>query len=298
MKNSDKNPRFAFFGTPDRAVIALETLNKSGIKPALVVTQPDRPQGRKLALTPPPAKVWALKENVPVLQPENLNDGAFLDTLRKGGFDFFVVVAYGKIFSQNILDIPKYGCINLHASLLPHLRGSSPVETAVLTDDRNTGATVILMDNQMDHGPIILQEPATIPKWPLPADDLAKILVEKGGELLVRAMRGIMSGEIKPAEQNHSEATFTKKISKEDGAIDLAADPYKNFLKYNAYKGWPGIHFFVEHSGKKIRVNITEAAFENGAFVVKKVIPEGKKETTWQAFNQNLTSSSSSKADL
>ncbi len=285
-------PNIAFFGTPDRAVIALEALKRAGLKPSLIVTQPDRPQGRKLLLTPPPAKVWAEAQGIPVLQPIDPSEPSFMDSLKSRGFDLFVVVAYGKIMKKALLSIPKYGAINLHASLLPRLRGSSPIETALLQDERETGVTVILMDELMDHGPILMQERVAVPVWPLPADDLARILVDKGGELLALCIRGLISESLKPVEQDHSKATVTKKISKEDGLMDLAADPYKNFLKWNAYKGWPGSYFFTERDGKygkKMRVNITDAALENGAFVIKRVVPEGRKEMGWATFCPSST---------
>jgi methionyl-tRNA formyltransferase len=284
----NKKLNIAFFGTPDRAVIALDVLKSNGIVPNLVVTQPDRPQGRKLVLTPPPAKVWAEKNGVPVLQPENLGGQAFQETLKKGGFDFFIVVAYGKIIKQEILDIPKYGCLNLHASLLPRLRGSSPIETALIADERETGVTIILMDRLMDHGPIVIQEKIDLPVWPLPADELARILVAKGGDLLAKAIEGLTKGTLKPIEQDHSKATLTKKISKEDGLVDLSADPYKNFLKFNAHLGWPGSYFFTEKNGKKTRLTITDAEYTDDAFIIKKVVPEGKKEISWAEFNSKL----------
>ncbi|HVT74976.1 MAG TPA: methionyl-tRNA formyltransferase [Candidatus Paceibacterota bacterium] len=280
----EKKPNIAFFGTPDRAVIALDALKRAGMMPSLVITQPDRPQGRKLILTPPPAKVWAEKEGVSVLQPENLADKTFKKTLVDGKFDFFVVVAYGKIIKQDILDMPRFGSINLHASLLPRLRGASPIETAILTDERPTGVTIILMDKFMDHGPILAQAEVATPHWPLPAEELARLLCERGGELLVESMKGIMTGSIKPIEQDHSKATLAKKIAKEDGLMDLSADAYKNFLKWNAYKTWPKSYMFV--GAEKTRVTITDAAFEEGRFVIKKVIPEGKKEMTWTEFER------------
>ena len=279
-------PNIAFFGTPDRAVIVLDELKKAGIFPSLVVTQPDRPVGRKLAITPPPAKLWAEKENVPVLQPEDLSAPDFITTLKKGNFDAFVVVAYGKILKNEILSIPKYGCLNLHASLLPLLRGSCPIETAILEDMRETGITIILMDEKMDHGPILAQKKILPPVWPLAADDLAALLVREGGILMANALRNFISGRIQPKKQDHSKATYTKKIVKEDGHIDLSHDPYKNFLKWNAYKGWPGTFFFEEKGGKRIRVNISDATFENGTFLIKKVIPESKKEMPWEEFKR------------
>ncbi|MEN9622032.1 MAG: hypothetical protein RLZZ67_466 [Candidatus Parcubacteria bacterium] len=280
----NSHPKFAFFGTPDRAVTALDALKSVGLVPALIITQPDRPQGRKLVMTPPPAKVWAQNEGVPCIQPDNLADSAFIKALTEGNFDIFAVVAYGKILKSEVLNIPKYGALNLHASLLPLLRGSSPIESAILNDMRETGSTIIKMDEKMDHGPILAQRKVALAEWPLPADDLARILVEDGGKLLAEAIIGTVNGAITPLEQDHSKTTLTKKIVKEDGHMDLTADPYTNWLKYNAYKGWPGSFFFVEKEGKQIRVNITNATFENGAFVINTVIPEGKKEVSYKSF--------------
>jgi methionyl-tRNA formyltransferase len=277
----NKKLHIAFFGTPDRAVMALEQMAEAGIVPALIVTQPDRPQGRKLVMTPPPVKTWAIAHNTPVLQPENLADEAFLKSLRDGNFDAFVVVAYGKILKKALLDIPRRGCLNLHASLLPRLRGSCPIETAILTDDRHTGATIMLMDEFMDHGPIIAQKVAELPVWPLPADDLARIIVNDGGKLLAEVLPKWIDGSINAVEQNHAQATTTKKIKKEDGLIDLSADAYQNFLTFNAYKGWPSSFFFANVNGVKTRVIITNAIIENDAFVIRRAVLEGKKEMSW-----------------
>lgn len=276
-------PRIAFFGTPDRAVWVLDRLKAAGMPPALVVTQPDRPQGRKFVMTPPPAKVWAEREGIPVIQPEKI-DAATVAELASGGFDLFVVVAYGKILKKEVLSLPKKGALNLHGSLLPRLRGSSPIETAILNDERHTGASIILMDELMDHGPILGERAVEPEKWPLPANELARLVVDAGADLLVEIIPAWLSGKIEPREQDHTKATLTKKISKEDGEIDLSADPYKNFLKYNAYKEWPRTFFFAEKGGKRLRVVIADASYENGAFVVRSVVPEGKKEMSWKAF--------------
>lgn len=281
-QNSSLN--IAFFGTPDRAVYVLDELKAAGIVPRLIVTQPDRPQGRKLVVTAPAAKAWAQKENVTVLQPENVLDSEFVSTLKKGNFDAFVVVAYGKILPQAILSIPKHGALNLHASLLPLLRGSCPIETAILTDAKETGVTIIHMDEKMDHGPIIASKEITPSNWPIPADDLAMQLVKEGGKLFAETLPQWIEGKIKAIEQDHTQATYTKKIVKEDGELNLSDDNYKNFLKYNAYKGWPGTFFFKDIQGKKTRVTITDAAYQDGIFTINKVIPEGKKEILWKDF--------------
>jgi methionyl-tRNA formyltransferase len=146
--NNSMYPKIAFFGTPDRAVFALNILKKRGIRPDLILTQPDRPQGRKLILTPPPVKEWAEKEGIPCIQPETL-DQKTIEILKSENFDLFIVVAYGKILKKEVLSIPRKGAINLHASLLPELRGSCPIETAILEDNSETGVSIILMDELM-----------------------------------------------------------------------------------------------------------------------------------------------------
>jgi methionyl-tRNA formyltransferase len=285
-KISQKPLNIAFFGTPDRAVIVLEELANAGIKPNLVVTQPDRPQGRKLLLTKPAAKIWAEKAGIKVLQPEHPHEESFLRELREGNFDVFVVVAYGKILKKELLDIPKHGSLNLHASMLPLLRGSCPIETAILENMQESGISIILMDEMMDHGPLIAQKTVKSALWPIPADEFAHILLREGGKLFADILPQWVEGKITPLPQDHSKATYTKKITKEKGLLDLSADPYKNFLAWNAYKGWPGSFFFEQIKGKQLRITVTDAAFENGSFVIKKVVPEGKKEMSWGEFER------------
>ncbi|HEY4500546.1 MAG TPA: methionyl-tRNA formyltransferase [Candidatus Paceibacterota bacterium] len=280
-------PKIVFFGTPDRAVIVLEVLKQANLSPIFVVTQPDRSAGRKLVKTAPPVKIWAGKEKIPVFQPENLENQMFLETLEKGNFDVFVVVAYGKILKQKILDIPKYGVLNLHASLLPRLRGSSPIETAILTDEKRIGASIILLDALMDHGPIVSEREINVLNWPVSAEKLSSILCKAGGELLAETIPLWLSGKIKAREQDHTKATYTKKIKKEDGFIDFSAPPYANYLKFLAYREWPTSYFFIEKSDRKIRVIVTDAIFEKGSFIIKKVIPEGRKEIAFEEFRKN-----------
>ncbi len=287
QREHEKKPKVAFFGTPDRAVTVFQILKQSNIIPSLIVTQPDRPRGRQLVMTSPPVKIWSQKEKIISLQPENLEDQMFIQTLKNGNFDLFVVVAYGQIIKQNILDIPKHGSLNLHASLLPKLRGSSPIETAILTDERKTGVTVILLDNLMDHGPIIAREEVSLSKWPLSAGELGETLLKAGGELLAKTIPLWLKGEIKPRDQDHSQATVTKKIKKGDGLINLSDNARKNYLKFMAYREWPKTYFFTEKNGQKIRVIITSAELEDGLFVIKKVIPEGKREMLFEQFRKN-----------
>jgi len=287
-------PRIAFFGTPDIAVFVLDELSKAGIRPSLVITNPDRPVGRKMLLTPPSAKVWATEHDIKIFQPESLNNAGVMERLTKEKFDLFVVVAYGTIIPKALLVIPKYGTLNVHPSLLPRLRGPSPIRTAILNDMRETGVTVMLMDEEMDHGPIIADEKIEIAKdeWPMRGRELDERLSRAGGCLLVRVIPAWLGGRCVARAQNHADATFCKKITKADGELDLGADPmptgrqaYQNLLKIRAYDGWPGTFFFFEKDGKKVRIKITDAELApDGSLNILKVIPEGKKEMSYGDF--------------
>lgn len=279
---NSKNIKIGFFGTPEYAVMTLQTLTAAGFTISFVVTMPDRPQGRNLTLTPTPVKIWAEKNQIPVLQPEKLRDPSFIESLKKYECDVFVVMAYGKIMPEEILNIPKGKSLNLHPSLLPKYRGPCPMEGAILADDRNTGVTIMLMDKEMDHGPIVAATKINVQSWPPQSEILGKKLVQAGADLLVSILPDWVSGKIKATEQNHAEATYTQMIKKEDGEINLEADPYQNFLKIQAYHGWPSAFFFAEKDGKRIRVKITQASFNTGKLTIEKVIPEGKKEISYE----------------
>lgn len=278
----DRNKiKIGFFGTPEYSVMTLQALKQAGFEIAFIVTMPDRPKGRKMILTPPPAKVWGLSHEIPIFQPEKLRDETFIETLKKYNCDVFVVIAYGKIIPESILNIPKYKCLNIHGSLLPKFRGSCPIETAILNDESVTGVTIIHMDGEMDHGPIVAKKEVTVTPWPPQADVLGKAIVNTGNELLISILPNWVAGNIKEVEQDHSQASFTKMIQKEDGLIDLSSDPYKNYLKIQAYHGWPSAFFFTEENGVKTRIKITEASFEDGKLIIEKVIPEGKTEINY-----------------
>ena len=295
-----KNLNFVFWGTPDVASETLEILKENGYMPSFIITAPDKPQGRKMIITPPPAKVWAIKNNLPYVQPENLEIKEIWDVLRTLGRsdgdgqrkfsaenfrgeqnipDFFLVVAYGKIIPENILNMPKLGSINVHYSLLPKYRGASPVESTILNGDPETGVTIQKMEYKIDSGPIIAEEKVNI----LPdekAGELRTRLIKIGGELLIKTLPEFIDGKIKEIPQNENEATFCKKIKKEDGLIDLNNDPIKNYNKFRAYASWPRTFFFQNNK----RIIITDAVLENGLFIIKNVLPEGKKEIKYEDF--------------
>ena len=290
QKTSNKKLNFVFFGTPDVASETLEILKQSGFLPSLIVTSSDKPQGRKMIITPPPVKVWAEKNKIPYIQPEKNAELLSMFSseefglavrsekkLKEAKHDLFIVVAYGKIISEDILKIPKFGSINIHYSLLPKYRGASPVESAILNGEVETGVTIQKMVYKMDAGEILAQEKVKIDAT-LQAPELRKRLIKLGGELLVKVLKTPSASGHSPftggEEQDESQATFCKKIKKEDGLLDLNDDPVKNYNKFRAYAGWPRTFFFK--NGK--RIIITDAALENGKFIIKKIIPEGGKE--------------------
>jgi len=279
---TNKDLKFIYFGTDDFSVQVLEELEKEDFVPEIIVTAPDRPAGRGQKMQSPDAKKWANSKNIKVLQPEILDED-FIKEISEQEWNLFIVASYGKIIGQDVLDIPEKGTLNVHPSLLPLYRGASPIESAMLNDSKETGVTIMLMDSKMDHGPILNQEFVIYDEWP------KKIHVEEelahiGGEMLARTIPLWISKEIDEQEQDHEMATFTKKISKEIGEINLKEDNRKNFLKIKALNPWPGAFFFIKKDDKEIRVKITEASWINDSLQIDKVIPEGKKEMDYSVF--------------
>lgn len=288
---SEKNQKklsIAFFGTPHFAVYVLEEMKKAGIAPSLIVTAPEKPAGRGLLPRPSPVKEWGQSEQISVAEPEKLEIAdSEAGTLFQHSFDLFVVAGYGKILPHSLLSRSKHGVLNVHPSLLPKYRGPSPIESQILNDDRTAGVSIILLDEETDHGPVLMQDTPTLPRWPISRSELEDALWKRGGELIAKCIPKYIAGELTPREQKHEQATFTKKLEKEDGLIDLNKDAYKNYLKFLAYERWPGTFFFTEKKGKKMRVKITGAKFQDDAFVITHVIPEGKKEMSYTDFTRN-----------
>ncbi|MES3004596.1 MAG: methionyl-tRNA formyltransferase [Patescibacteria group bacterium] len=278
--------KWIFFGTSKFSVIILDELKKYGIMPMLVVTTEDKPQGRKLVLTPPPVKIWAESNKIPFLQLKTLRtDEAFQEIKKTSGdnIDLTVVASYGKIIPKNILDIPEHGTINVHPSLLPKLRGASPIESAILSE-KETGVTIIKLDEEMDHGPILAQEKTVDIEENNPpyADDLEQKLAKKSVEILIPVFEKIINRTIEPLEQNHSLATFCQKLDKKDALVNLSDDPVVNIKKVRAYQHL-NPHFF-DLNNKNKRVVIRKASIQNGVFTIEKVTPEGGKEIAHQDY--------------
>lgn len=278
--------RIAFFGTPQIAVWVLEELEKEGIVPALVVTNPDAPQGRKMILTPSPVSVWAETRGITTLKPRTLKDSEVIAALKTSQCSVYVVAAYGKMIPEQVLTIPQYGVLNMHPSLLPKLRGASPIRSALLENINPTGVTIMKLTTGMDEGPILAQEEVLIPNeaWPPKGSILDEMLARKGGVLLAQILPLWVQGMVSVREQVHTEATYATKITKEMGCIDLHDDPYANFLKIQAFDGWPGTYFFHYKNGVKTRVKIIDAEYTDGVLSIKKVIPEGKREIDFKEY--------------
>lgn len=272
----------AFFGTPDVASKTLEILKTNGYIPSIIITSPDRLSGRGMHLTQTPVNIWAEENNIPCLKPEKIN-GEFIEEFNKLNIDLSIVVAYGKILPENLINIPRLGTINIHYSLLPKYRGASPVESALLSGDKVTGVSIQQMAFKLDSGPIIAEE-----KVPISIDDnktgLREKLINTGAQLLSKTLPSIIKQEINPKTQDESQATYCGKIKKEDGEIDINGNAEENYNKYRAFSGWPGVYFFINKNGRQTRIKITQAKYKDNSFIIERVVVEGKKETDYSEF--------------
>ena len=215
--------RIIFMGTPDFSVPTLEALVASGHEVVAVVTQPDKPKGRGKEIHMSPVKECALQHNIPVYQPVRARDEAFVEEMRALNPDAMVVIAFGQILPKSLLDLPKYGCVNIHASLLPKYRGAAPIQWAVINGDKETGITTMMMDVEMDTGDMLEK---TVVK--LNPDETGGSLFDRlsllGGSLILSTLGKLEKGEITPQPQDHEKATYVKKISKSMGDIDWTMD--------------------------------------------------------------------------
>jgi len=342
--------RYVFFGTPQFAAIVLEKLIEADMAPGLVVTNPDRPVGRKKIMTAPAVKEMVLRYKIPVIQPEKLTtknpaeggvrsdrvqtselsipDSSVFKRNKKsthlstrdepgGGFappdhgilspdlhsipgpqdllyqkkwDFFLVVAYGKIIPKEVLEVPRLGTINIHPSLLPKYRGPTPIQTAILNGDEETGVSLMLLDEEVDHGSLLLQRKHEIRNSKF--ETLSGDLAELGAEMLIESLPKYLNGEITPKEQDHDKATFTKKFTVEDSEVEyetlaraISGGAPEEAMKIDrmvrALNPEPGVWTMTDDSPildlpKQKRVKILEAVVEDGKLVLKKIQVEGK----------------------
>jgi methionyl-tRNA formyltransferase len=254
--------KLVFCGTPRFAVPTLELLRAAGHEIALVVSQPDRPVGRTRQLTAPPVKQAALDAGLAIAQPEKIrNNLEFRAQLEAIAPDAIVVVAYGRLIPPWMLALPRLGCINLHASLLPKYRGAAPIQWAVAMGDAFTGNTTMLLEEGLDTGPILLQQTLAIGPEQTAAD-LFDLLAASGAPLVVETLAGLADGSIQPQPQNHTEASFAPMLDREDGRMDFAARAaieLKN--RWRGFQPWPGA--FTTLDGKKLivhRMNLADAS--------------------------------------
>ncbi len=292
MDKKHKNTEllFAFFGTPHLSVYVLDALEAQGMVPALMVTAPNKPQGRGLEFTPTPVKTWALERGIDVITPRTLKDETFVAEMHNTEWNVFIVAAYAKMIPRNILDIPQHGCLNVHPSLLPKFRGPSPIISSILADDRMSGVSIIQLSEMMDAGPILAQARIEIAKeeWPLRNSVLEEMLFTEGGNILAETLSALMAGEITPIVQDESLATYTKKWNSADALVDLQANPRESLLKIRAFDSGPRAHCFIENNGKHIRLIITDAEIRNGILHLLRIIPEGKKEMDYEDFMRSV----------
>ncbi len=278
--------KIAFWGTPQLTTHYLDALVQAGLKPALIITNPDRPKGRGQEIALTPAKVWGIKNNVRVLQPERLDD-AFFQEFLEYKINVSIVVAYGSILPERFIDVPQFGTLNVHYSLLPRYRGASPVEASILAGDKETGVAIQKMVRLLDSGPLIAEKNVSLDEH-LTAPELREHLSVIGAQLLMETLPKYLTGLLVPTPQTESQATFCTKIQKEDGFLDLTGNPVYLYRKYRAYYEWPRTFFFYEQNNKKVRLIITRANFVDGVFVIERVLPEGKKEMSFEDFKRGF----------
>lgn len=295
-----------FFGTPQFAVPSLKALIDEKEDVALIVTQPDRVKGRGHILSAPPVKELALSNNIKVVQPNKIRDENFYGELRAINPEFIVVVAYGKILPEEILNLPRFGCINVHASLLPKYRGAAPIQWALINGEKITGITTILMDKGLDTGDMLLKAELEI-RDDDNSETLSKKLSELGAKTLIKTIKGIREGKIKPVPQT-GEATYAPPLKKEDGKIDWnrGADELFNFVR--GMYPWPSAFcYFNNERIKIIKVRSQKSEVRNqkeavpgriakasdgelvvetgkGLLLIEELQPEGKKVMPASAF--------------
>lgn len=243
--------KVVFMGTPDFAVPCLQKLIDEKYYIAAVVTQPDRPKGRGKKMVAPPVKELAEKYNIPVFQPEKVRNPEFIEVLRSIAPDLIVVIAFGQILPKEILDIPTYGCINVHGSLLPKYRGAAPIQWAIINGEKITGVTTMFMDEGMDTGDMILKKEIFIePEYT--AGDLHNIMAPVGAELLKETLDELIRGNIKREKQDENEATYAPMLKKENGLIDWSQPSYKIVNLIRGLSPWPSAYTFYKDQMIKI----------------------------------------------
>jgi methionyl-tRNA formyltransferase len=249
-KIAPMKPRLVFMGSPEFAVPILQALAKN-YPVAGVVTQPDRASGRGRAMTPPPLQLLAQELSIPTIQPLKLHQPEAMEQLRLWQPDIIIVAAFGQILRPAVLDLPPYGCLNVHASLLPRWRGAAPIQAAILHGDEQTGVTIMHMDPGVDTGPLLSQR-----ALPIMAEDTAATLSERlaglGASLLLETLPAYLEGELTPQAQDNAQATYAPMLKKEDGELDFNQPASDLARKVRAFNPWPGAYFTWHGQALKI----------------------------------------------
>ena len=256
-------------GTPQFAVPPLAALIKAGHEIAGVVTRIDKPAGRGRTVTAPPVKLFAVERGLAVFQPKRVRDPEFLDTLRRLEPEAIVVAAYGQILPAAVLHLPRYGCINIHASLLPAYRGAAPINWAIIRGEERTGITIMQMDEGMDTGAVLLQESIRIDPEDT-AGTLTEKLSELGARLIAEALPGIVSGALKPVAQDNARATLAPLLKKEDGLIDWTLPAKDIHDRVRGFTPWPGAYTFLEGTMVKLlKTGVAPGSLAAGVIAAK-----------------------------
>ncbi len=257
-----KDVRVLFMGTPDFAVSSLEALLADGYNVIGVVTQPDRPVGRKQVLTPPPVKEAALRHGLPVLQPEKIRQEDALEQVLATQPDLIVTAAYGQILPKRLLDAPRYGCINVHASLLPKYRGGAPIHKAIVDGEKETGVTIMYMVEALDAGDMLSKVVVPIEERDT-VGTMHDKLAAAGAKLLTQTLPKLLAGELVAEPQNHEEATFAPNIKRTDERIDWTRSAEQIYNQVRGLNPWPVA--FTSFEGKVWKIWWVEKLSRNGS---------------------------------
>lgn len=254
--------RIIFMGTPDFAVPCLEKLINSEDTVAGVFTQPDKPKGRGYELAPPPVKVCAVENNIPVFQPKSMRDGEALDIINSLNADLIIVVAFGKILPPEILSSVKYGCINIHASLLPKLRGAAPIQWSIINGESETGVTSMQMDEGLDTGDMLIKKSVNITEN-MNAGELHDELSALGAEVLSETIASLKAGTLNPQEQDNSLSNYASMLSKELCPIDFNKPAVDVHNKIRGLSPWPVAITLI--NGKKVKIHKSRLSSEKSS---------------------------------
>lgn len=265
--------RVVFMGTPDFAVPCLQKLIDLGHNVTGVFTQPDKPQGRKMIMTPPPVKVLAMENGIKVYQPSKMRDGTALEMLREADPELCIVVAYGKILPKEILEYPQYGCINIHASLLPKLRGAAPIQWSIINGFDKTGVTSMQMDEGLDTGDMLIMREIQIGEN-MTAGELHDDLSLLGASVLEETIDALLNNKLEPETQNHDEFTYAPMLSKELSPIDWNLSAKEVHNKIRGLSPWPSAN--AKLGGKTVKIHLSTLSDLKGK-AAGQIVETGKK---------------------